>query len=99
MERTVTVIIAGSLYVRPEDRDSWVTAHRGIIRQARSEPGCIDLYLSADPVEDDRINLFEHWESQEQLEAWRAIAEPPPKPEILRATVQKHVISSSGPPF
>jgi quinol monooxygenase YgiN len=95
----MTVIIAGSLYVRPEDRDPWVAAHHSIIRQARSEAGCIDLYLSADPVEHDRINLFEQWESDEQLEAWRSIAEPPPKPEILRATVRKHIVSSSGPPF
>jgi quinol monooxygenase YgiN len=94
----VTVIVAGNLYVRPED-DAWVAAHHAIIRQARSEPGCIDLYLSADPVEEGRINLFEQWESEEHLEAWRSIAEPPPKPAILKATVQKHIVSSSGPPF
>jgi hypothetical protein len=43
--------------------------------------------------------MFEQWESEEYLEAWRAVADPPPKPEILRANVQKHQISSSGPPF
>jgi quinol monooxygenase YgiN len=95
----MSVIVAGSLYVRREDRDAWVAAHDSIIRQARSEPGCIDLYLSADPVEEDRVNLFEHWESEERLEAWRSIAEPPAKPEILKATVQKYVVSASGPPF
>jgi quinol monooxygenase YgiN len=93
------LIVSGYLYVRPEDRDAWVEAHDPIIRQARSEPGCIDLYLSADPIEDGRINLFEQWESEEHLEHWRAIAQPPPKPEILGGAVQKHQISSSSPPF
>jgi quinol monooxygenase YgiN len=95
----MTVIIAGNLYMHPQDRDAWVAAHDAIIRQARAEAGCIDLYLSADPVDEGRINLFEQWESEEHLESWRSIAEPPPKPEILKATVQKHVVSTSGPPF
>ena len=93
------LIIAGSLYLHPEDRDKWVEAHLEIVQRARSRHGCIDLYLSADPVEADRVNMFEQWESEEHLEAWRAAADPPPKPEILRANVQKHQISASGPPF
>jgi quinol monooxygenase YgiN len=93
------LIIAGHLYVDPDERDKWVEAHYEIVKRARSQPGCIDLYFSADPVEQGRVNMFEQWESEERLEAWRAIADPPPKPEILRASVQKHQISSSGPPF
>ena len=87
----MTVIATGNLYVHPKDRDPWVAAHHAIIQQARSEPGCIDLYLSADPVDEGRINLFEQWESEDHLEAWRSIAEPPPNPEIFNATVQKHI--------
>lgn len=93
------LIIAGSLYVRPEERDKWVGAHDEVVMGARSQPGCIDLWFSADPVEPGRVNMFEQWESEEHLQAWRAVADPPPKPEILRANVQKHQISSSGPPF
>jgi quinol monooxygenase YgiN len=93
------LIVSGYLYVPPEDRDAWVEAHDATIRQARSQPGCIDLYLSADPIEAGRINLYEQWESAEHLEAWRAIAQPPAKPTILGGMVQKHQISSSGPPF
>jgi heme-degrading monooxygenase HmoA len=64
-----------------------------------SQPGCIDLYLSADPVDEGRINLFERWESEQHLQAWRSIAEPPPKPKILKTRVEKHTVSSSAPPF
>jgi hypothetical protein len=45
------------------------------------------------------VNMFEQWESEEALEAWRAAAEPPPRPEILSGNVHKFQISSSGPPF
>jgi hypothetical protein len=43
--------------------------------------------------------MVELWESEQALAAWRAAAKPPPKPEILEATVLKHQISSSGPAF
>lgn len=92
------LIIAGNLHVAPEERDKWVEAHYEIVKLARSQPGCIDLYFSADPVEEGRVNMFEQWESEEHLEAWRAVANPPPKPKILSASVHKHHISSSGPP-
>lgn len=73
------------------DRDAWI--------DARSQPGCVDLYFCADPIDEGRVNMFEQWESEEALEAWRAVAEPPPKPEILRGNVLKYKVSSSGPPF
>jgi quinol monooxygenase YgiN len=94
-----SVIVAGHLQLHPRDRDAWVRAHDDTVRRARAQAGCIDLALSADPVDRDRVNLFEHWESEAHLEAWRTIADPPPKPEILSATIQKHTISASGPPF
>jgi quinol monooxygenase YgiN len=93
------LIVAGKLYVHPEERDRWVAAHDAVTRTARAQPGCLDLHLSADPLEAGRINLYEQWESEQALETWRKVADPPPKPEILAADVQIHHISSSGPPF
>ncbi len=93
------LIIAGKLYMAPKERDPWVEAHHDVVKRARSAPGWVDLYVSADPVEEGRVNIFEQWDSEELLEAWRAVADPPPKPEILGGTVQKYEISSSGPPF
>jgi quinol monooxygenase YgiN len=93
------VIIAGKLYVAPEEREAWIEAHHDVVKRARSAPGCVDLHISADLVEQGRVNLFEQWESEDALETWRSVADPPPKPEILDGTVQKHLISSSGPPF
>jgi quinol monooxygenase YgiN len=97
--RPLMLIIAGKLYVHPQERDRWVAAHKEITRIARSQPGCLDLHLSADPLEEGRINLFEQWESEAALQAWRAAAEAPPNPQILGANIHKHHICSSGPPF
>jgi hypothetical protein len=46
------LIVAGKLYVHPLERDRWVAAHHEITRIARSQPGCLDLHLSADPLEE-----------------------------------------------
>jgi len=93
------LIVAGHIYVPLKERDAWVTANREILARVRLEPGCIDLAITADMLDPGRVNLFELWESEEHLAAWRAIANPPPKPPILSTTVLKHQISGSGPPF
>jgi quinol monooxygenase YgiN len=98
-EAAEVLIVAGKMYVPAAVRDSWVAAHHDAIRRARAMPGCLDLYLSADPMEDDRINMFEAWETEEQLDAWRAVADAPPKPEGFKAEVFRYEISSMGPPF
>jgi quinol monooxygenase YgiN len=63
------LIIAGKLYMAPQERDKWVEAHDDVIKRARTAPGCLDLYVSADPVEAGRVNIFELWESEAHLEA------------------------------
>jgi quinol monooxygenase YgiN len=93
------LIVAGKLYVAREERQNWIDAHYDVVTRALPTPGCVDLYISADPVEDGRVNMFEQWESEEDLQAWRSVADAPPKPEILGGNVQKYQISSSGPPF
>ncbi|MBX3480327.1 MAG: antibiotic biosynthesis monooxygenase [Caulobacter sp.] len=40
-------------------------------RQARAAEGCLDFAVSEDPVEPDRVNVFERWESAEALEGNR----------------------------
>jgi quinol monooxygenase YgiN len=93
------LIVAGKMYLHPDERDKWVADHYDAITRARAMPGCLDLYLAADPIEPGRVNMLERWESEEHLEAWRAVAEPPPRPEQFEAEVFKYEISSVGPPF
>lgn len=94
------IIISGKVYVNAKERDEWVAQHQEMVARARKQPGCLDLVIAADPLEKDRYNVYEAWESEEHLAEWRKIANPPNSrfdPE--RAEVQKHQISESGPPF
>jgi quinol monooxygenase YgiN len=43
----------------------------------RAFEGCIDLAITADPVDRRRVNNLEVWASAEALDAWRAEANPP----------------------
>lgn len=96
----MSVIVAGRLYVDPKDRDRFVEGHRPIVEAARSYPGCLDLSISPDPVEAGRVNNFEYWDSQEALEAIRAVApRPSVSVDIEDGQVFKHEISHTGPPF
>lgn len=95
------MIIAGPVYVDPDRRNTFVEGHRAIVVQARAYPGCLDLAITADGVEPGRVNIFEMWESEEQLDTWRAVAPRPSSsvPPIVRDEVRKHWISASGSPF
>ena len=68
------------------------------VAAARRSPGCLDFVVAADPIEPDRVNVYEQWESDAELDAFRGEG---PSPEltsdILRAHVSKHLVSSSGP--
>lgn len=94
------IIIAGKVYVAAEEREAFVSSFAEMVGRARKYPGCLDVVMASDPLEADRVNIFECFESEERLESWRAIANGPETGvEILRQDVQKHVISESGPPF
>ncbi|WLD94640.1 putative quinol monooxygenase [Alkalihalobacillus sp. AL-G] len=94
------VIIAGWFKVDPNKRDEVVKAHEDLVKRARSAPGCMDLAITADPVDPGRVNNFEFWQSEEDLDSWRAVANPPKEiTPILGGEMQKHKIEKSGSPF
>lgn len=70
-------IIAGHHKVRADQAEEYVREHLDLVRRAREAPGCLDLAITADPVESGRINNFERWESWAAIEAWRAVANAP----------------------
>ena len=65
------IIVAGWLAVDPDAREAYLEGCRGVLEQARQAPGCLDFVLSADLLEAGRINVFERWETDEDLEAFR----------------------------
>ena len=94
------VIVAGWCTVDPKKRDEAVESFKALVLRARRAPGCLDLSITADPVDANRVNIFELWQSEADLKAWRAVAKHPKRiTPLLRAEVQKHIIEHSGPPF
>lgn len=92
-------IVAGSLYVDPDGRDAYLASCVETVRQARSAPGCIDFAVSPDLIEPGRINVYERWETDEQLLAFRGSG---PSEEqtvaILGAEVHRYRISGVEAP-
>ena len=65
------VIVAGQLVVDPEQRDGYLATCHAVVEQARRTEGCLDFAISADLVDPTRINVYERWESQDAVEAFR----------------------------
>ena len=65
------LIVAGQLLVEPTQRDSYLAGCVSVVEQARRAPGCLDFSISADLVVPGRINVFEAWASQTDVESFR----------------------------
>lgn len=91
------IIVSGRIYVKRGQVDAFLVASRAAIIAARGASGCRDFVVAADPVEVDRVNVYEEWESESQLEAFRGTG---PERELMRlikrAEVRRHRVASSG---
>ena len=92
-KEALVVIVAGHLVVDPRRRDDYLTGCVDVVRQAREAPGCLDFSLSADLLEPGRINIFERWESQAAVEAFRGTGSSDEQGEmIVSAAVSEYDI-------
>lgn len=97
---TQMLVIAGYLLLAPTERDRFVAQHLDLVARARQAPGCLDLAISSDPVNDARVNTFERWENEESLAAWREIANSPQLDiEFLGGDMAKYHIDKTSPVF
>ncbi|ADB51487.1 putative quinol monooxygenase [Conexibacter woesei] len=94
------LIIAGHLIVDPADRDAYVAECAQVVAQARSAPGCLDFALTADTLDPARVNVYERWESDAELEAFRGAGPDDDglAARILGADVSKHRVSATEAP-
>jgi quinol monooxygenase YgiN len=65
------VIVAGYLVIEHLQRDRYLAGCQGVVEQARQTPGCLDFAISADLLDPNRVNVFERWESQAAVDAFR----------------------------
>lgn len=90
------IIVSGPLYVDPAGRQAYLASCGEVIEQARRAPGCLDFYLSADPIESDRINVYERWESVAAVEAFRGSGpDGGQQAAIRKAAVVQHEVAST----
>ena len=94
------VIIAGYTLVDEGQRDANVEAFSKLVKRARAFEGCIDFAITADTVDERRVNLLEIWTSAEALDAWRAKARRP-QTSVKPAEVhmQRYNAEDGGPLF
>jgi len=92
------IIVSGRIYVRPGARPDFLARSAPAIAQARRTAGCLDFVVAADPLEPDRVNVYEQWESEEALLRFRGDG---PGEDLssssVRAGVARHVVASTGP--
>ena len=93
------IIIAGALRVDPGERDRYLVAVADVARLARAAPGCLDFVQAPDSIEPDRVNVYERWESDDDVLRFRASGGPElDLPEIRSADVRKYRISAVEAP-
>lgn len=92
------IIVAGAIILQPKRRGAFLKASMESVAKARAAPGCLDFVVAADPIEEDRVNVFERWDSDESLEAFRGDGPGDDLvADILRADVKRYRICSVGP--
>jgi quinol monooxygenase YgiN len=101
------IIVAGTLRIAAADRQRYLTAVADVAVQARRAPGCLDFVQAADPLDPERINIYERWESDADLDRFRASGVPertepeaaePDVPPLLGAEVRRYRIASVEEP-
>jgi quinol monooxygenase YgiN len=96
----VMLIVAGYLLVSPDVRARYLEVAAGATRLARAATGCLEFVQAPDPIEPDRIVIYERWDSANDLRTFRN-SEPDPDapdfPPITGAEVLRYEIASVGP--
>ena len=94
------IVIAGPLYVDPAERGEYLARTFEVAVLARSASGCLDFVQAPDPVDPSRINVFEVWETDDDVQRFRASGSEPERalPRIVRAEVQLYRIAAIEAP-
>lgn len=90
------IIVSGWLRVDPGDRQAYLQECLSVVEAARAAAGCLDFHLAADPIEPDRINVFEQWESASAVESFRGSGpDGGQQAAIIDAQVDQHEIAAT----
>ncbi|MDO9454999.1 putative quinol monooxygenase [Nocardioides sp.] len=88
------IIVAGHLTVDPAGRAAYLADCEQVVRLAREAAGCLDFALSADLLDEGRINVYERWDSRPELETFRGSGPSDDQQDaILGASVEEYDVS------
>jgi quinol monooxygenase YgiN len=67
----VAIIVAGKLKLKRGSRDEFIEKSCKAISQARVLHACEDFSVSPDPIDENRVNIFEKWIARVPLDEFR----------------------------
>lgn len=92
------VIVSGRIYVAAGKREAFLASSRSAVVEARRAAGCRDFVVGADPIDPNRVNVYEEWDSEDDLMAFRGSGQGSEMTGLIeRAEVARHQVASSGP--
>lgn len=65
------IIVAGKLRLMTGKRCEFIEKSIEAISQERKLEACEDFSVSVDPIDENRVNIFEKWKSRKSLEDFR----------------------------
>lgn len=88
------IIVAGSIYVDPAGRAGYLEDCKAVVGAARAAAGCLDFSVSADLLDDARINVYERWDTDADLQAFRGDGPSgDQQAQIVRAEVSDYTVA------
>ncbi len=97
------LIVAGSITTEADERDVFLTAVAPTVAATLDEPGCREYSFSPDPLDPNRIMLYELWDDQASLDGhfasdhmaqWQSVRKGLG---VVGADIKKYTISAVGP--
>ncbi|WP_084254130.1 putative quinol monooxygenase [Methylobacter marinus] len=67
----MAIIVAGKLTIKSGSRDEFIEKSCEATLQARENEACDDFSVSPDPIDLNRVNIYEKWKSRSALDAFR----------------------------
>lgn len=93
------LIIAGHLVVPADERDAFVAGCQSVVEAAREADGCVEFAITADSVDPARVMVYERWETETHLLAFRGDGPGPEHDATIRsAEVHRFGVSTVGEP-
>jgi quinol monooxygenase YgiN len=93
------LIIAGYLEVNPAERQVYIGDCITAVQMALAAPGCLDYSITADNLDPARIRIYERWEDEEHLLAFRGTGpSDSQQAAIVNADVKRYRVASVSEP-